>query len=281
MTDPDALQALRALAPFAPGVVPGGDEAWAAEPAEAWGADWSRRLEAGLSPLLRRAEGAPAGAPRDLAFGREHAHGNCAVERMKSTPRFRESWWAGRRAVVLARAVSGWTYDAGRPEHWVVHAPHGQPLCLAALWQERPGAELDSELDVQFDVEGRGPLEFAWLTQPAGAHPVFARWGAPDGPRRMPALLAPEHLALWLDGSLQDAERALARSAGQPLVAHPQAPATRPRREPRSWAAVPDMFAYEWHVTACEAHPPRRSRPARTPTGPGADGPAPISGSLF
>ncbi len=242
-------------------------------------------VEGVMAPVIVPAEAAPPGAPgraclgvlgllphfaKDIGLARHGRH--CRVETMKSTPTFRESWWAGRRCIVPAKSVSAWCYESGRPELWAIQRPGEEPLGLAGLWNEWVGPA------------GETLLSFSLLTLDARGHEVFGRMDAPEHDKRMPVILPTGSHALWLGGALKDAERLLVSCPAAQLQAVPQTPAARPRREPRSWAAVPDMFAYEWHVSACELPTPRRARapralPALLPELP--DLPAPTTGSLF
>lgn len=192
----------------------------------------------------------------------------CAVESMKSSPAFRESWWAGRRCLIPARSLAAWCYEAGWPERWQIHAVEdAQPLALAGLWshwRSPSGEQLSS---------------FCLLTLAAEGHGVFGRLGAPDQPRRMPVILPAGVQALWLHGSLKDAERQLQCYPAARLHAGPQEPADGAGLVPRSWAAMPDLFAPEWHEQAAE--PPRQPRPRRAPLPRPAERPVPVSGELF
>lgn len=235
-----------------------------------------------MAPVIVPAEAAPPGAPgraclgvvgllphfaKDIGLARHGRH--CRVETMKSTPTFRESWWAGRRCIVPAQSVSAWCYESGRPELWAIQRPGDEALALAGLWNE------------WVSPAGETLLSFSLLTLNAQGHEVFGRMDAPDHDKRMPVILPAASQALWLGGALKDAERLLVRCPAAQLQAAPQAPAAKPRREPRSWAAVPDMFAYEWHVSACELPAPRRTRAPRALPAPLPELPAPTTGSLF
>jgi len=110
--------------------------------------------------------------------------------------------------------------------------------------------------------EGEKLLSFSMLTINADGHEVFGGMDAPDHEKRTPVILPISSQELWLYGSLKDAERLLMRYPADQLPATPREPSPQARREPKSWQAVPDMFAPEWHAAAVEA--PRR-RTGRTP----------------
>lgn len=184
----------------------------------------------------------------DAGLARHTVH--CRAETMKSEPAFRESWWAGRRGVAAITRISAWSYATGRPERWAVRRADAAPLLLAGLWNEwtAPGGETR--------------LSFSLLTVAAHGHAVFGHLGAPDREPRMPVILPAAALGPWLIGALKDAERLLLPHPAGPLQAQPEQPPAAVRREPSSWAAVPDMFAHEWHALAAE---PPRPRSARMP----------------
>lgn len=240
----------------------------------AWG---GAEADSGSVPLLLRTEATPAGAlgewraarlgllPRlatDPGLARHTVH--CRAETMKSEPAFRESWWAGRRSVVAVSHLSAWCYATGRPERWDVQRVDAAPLLLAGLWNEWTGPG------------GEAVLSFSLLTLAASGHAVFGRLGAPDREPRMPVILPPAALWPWLAGSLKDAERLLQRHPAEALqAAPPEQPPAAAWREPKSWAAVPDMFAHEWHAVAAEPPRPRRPRAPRAlrPQTPESAGP--------
>jgi putative SOS response-associated peptidase YedK len=228
-------------------------------------------------PVLLRTESTPPGTlgelrpgrlgllPRfatDTGLARHTVH--CRTETMKSEPAFRESWWAGRRTVVAVARIAAWRYDAGRPELWDIQRADADPLLLAGLWNEWTGPG------------GEAVLSFSLLTLAATGHAVFGPLGAPDREPRMPVILPTAALLPWLAGSLKDAQRLLQRHPAEALqAAPPEQPPVAAWREPKSWAAVPDMFAHEWHAMAAEPPRPRRPQAPRTlrPQAPEPAGP--------
>lgn len=194
---------------------------------------------------------------------------NCRVETMKSSPAFRESWWAGRRCVIPVRWVAAWRYAAGRPELWHIQAADATALGLAGLWNVWAGPA------------GEAVMSFTSLTLAAKGHEIFGRMGACDDDVRMPAILTPDTQPAWLNGSLQDAERLLRPCPARHLLAAAQAPTGQTWREPSSWAAVPDMFALEWHALAMSGPRRRSTRAPRVLQRPGSDAPSPTTAELF
>lgn len=255
LTDPDEL-----LAGF-------GVCAPAGSPAEGW------------APCILRPDGAAAPEARfglqgllpNFAPGTHFARhtANCPVETMKSTPAFRESWWAGRRCVIPVRWIAVWRYAAGRPERWHVEGADATALALAGLWNAWQGPT------------GETVMSFTTLTLAARGHEVFDGQGTRDDDARMPAVLLPDTQPLWLGGSLQDAERLLRPCPPRHLRATAQAPSDQAWREPSSWAAVPDMFALEWHAQALAQPRRRAARGPRSLAVPGTHMPGPTTAELF
>lgn len=214
-------------------------------------------------------DGAPPGALGEARLARQAwpsqpsaPCGPCPVETMKSHPAYRESWWAGRRCVVPVERISAWCLGAGRPELQHIESTDGTPLALAGLWKAWEGPT------------GEPVTSFCLLTLPATGHALFSRLLAAEGEPRMPAVLPAAALALWLHGSLKEAERLLQPCPAAALRALSQEPAHTDGHAPERWAAIPDMFPLEWHALA--AAPARASRrPARTarPRVPAAPGP--------
>ncbi|MCE4557981.1 SOS response-associated peptidase [Roseateles cellulosilyticus] len=204
----------------------------------------------------------------DIGFGRQTYH--CNSETMKSKPAFRQSWWAERRCVIPVMAISEWCYESGRPEMWQIQRADGEPMGLAGLWSEWTSPTNEKV------------LSFTMLTINADGHEVFGRLNAPDHDKRMSVILPISAQELWLYGSLKDAERLLARYPADQLLAAPrESSASAPvRREPKSWRAVPDMFAPEWHAIAAEQPPKRAGRVHRMPPRP-PELPGPTTGELF
>ena len=233
---------------------------------------------AGGAPCILRAEGAPQAEARfglqgllpnfatDTGVARHTV--NCPVETMKSAPAFRESWWAGRRCIIPVKWVAAWRYTSGRPELWHIQGGDAAPLALAGLW------------NAWTSPAGQTVLSFTSLTLAAQGHEMFGGMGSADH-ARMPAILPPGTQQAWLGGSLRDAERLLQPCPTQHLLAVAQALPAQAWREPRSWAAVPDMFALEWHALAMTQPRQRPTRSPRMLATAGTDMTGPVTADLF
>lgn len=195
----------------------------------------------------------------------------CRVETMKSHPTFRESWWAGRRAVVPVERLSAWCYATGRAEAWGVQRADGEPLALAGLWKDVAGAD------------GGRQLSFCVLTLDASGHAVYGRMGHPlTREARMPAILSASAVPRWLHGALADAQRLLVPFNAEALQAAPIAPADTAAPQPRCWDREPDLFAEEWWLSALDG---RSTRPSGRPRGAARaqppSTPGPVTADLF
>ncbi|CAM4004122.1 SOS response-associated peptidase [Roseateles saccharophilus] len=246
-------------------------------------ADLASQCSAGVTaPFIVRAEVKSPGAlgdakfgllgllphfATDIGFGKQTC--NCRMETMKSQPAFRESWWAARRCVIPVELISEWNYESGRPQMWHVQRADEAPMGLAGLWNDWTSPA------------GERVLSFSLLTLNADGHEVFGRLNAPDHEKRMPVILPINAQELWLYGAMKDAERLLTRYPAEQLQATSREPPSKAWTEPESWAAVPDMFASEWHALAAEQPPKRAVRAPRALAPKPHELPGPITGDLF
>jgi putative SOS response-associated peptidase YedK len=227
----------------------------------------SLRPELGVWGEVRRGEfGLPSGPARQDGFGVTARE--CRVETMKSDPRCRESWWAGRRCIVPVDRLIAWCHDTGAPQAWGIRCAQGQPLALAGLFNELPGPE------------GQRCASFAVLTLPAVGHAVFGRMGHPMAQDpRMPALLSAAAQRQWLYGSWAEAQRLLQPCAAASLQVTPL-----PAAEAAAWASppvfgLPDLFGDLVSLPGPVRGPgqrPRRAMPARS-----ARAAVPVTADLF
>lgn len=121
------------------------------------------------------------------------------------------------------------------------------------------------------------------MTINADGHEVFGRMNAPDHEKRKPVILPISAQELCPYGSLKDAEQLLVRYPAELLQATPRESAPAARREPKTWQAVPDMLAPEWHAAEVEAPQRRAGRTAKTspPSHRPPEHPGPTTGDLF
>lgn len=209
----------------------------------------------------------PASAQGD---DRGDAAQECRVDTMKSHPRFRESWWAGRRCVVPIEQLTAWCYEVGRPQAWRVRRADGAPLALAGLWNEVAG------------LGGERRRSFCVLTLDATGHAVFGRLRHPLAPQaRMPAILPGAMQRRWLHGALSEAHQLLVPFDAEALQAAPLTAADAASGPAPGWSAEPDLFAEDgWRIAPPTPRPkPVRPRGAARPRS--ADTPGPVTADLF
>lgn len=227
----------------------------------------SLRPEQGEWVDVRRGEfGLPSGPARQDGFG--VAAQECRVETMKSDPRCRESWWAGRRCIVPVDRLIAWCHDTGAPLAWGIRCAQGEPLALAGFFNERTGPE------------GQRCASFAVLTLAAAGHAVFGRMGHPMAQdSRMPALLSAATQRQWLYGSGADAQRLLQPCAAASLQATPLSAAEAALRVSPPAFSLPDLFGDPVSLAGLARGPqqrPRRAMPARSARSAG-----PVTADLF
>jgi putative SOS response-associated peptidase YedK len=114
------------------------------------------------------------GAPRSI---------NARAETVATRPPFRDAF-RRRRCLVVADGFYEWRREGGRRQPYLVRLRSHRPMALAGLWEGRPreGAPLLTGLVITCPAAGRL----------AAIHD------------RMPAILAPEAAARWLDPTLDD-----------------------------------------------------------------------------
>jgi putative SOS response-associated peptidase YedK len=227
----------------------------------------SLRPELGALGEGRRGEfGLPPGPARHDGIGATARE--CRVETMKSDPRCRESWWAGRRCIVPVDRLIAWCHDTGAPQAWGIRCAQGQPLALAGLFNERTWPD------------GQRYGSFAVLTLATAGHAVFSRMGHPMAQDpRMPALLSASAQRQWLYGSSGDAQRLLQPCAAASLQAAPLTAAEAAARAGPPAFGLPDLFGDPVSLpgTARRAHQrPRRAMSSRLALAAG-----PVTADLF
>lgn len=227
----------------------------------------SVRPEQGEWGDVRRGEfGLPSGPARQDGFGVTARE--CRVETMKSDPRCRESWWAGRRCIVPADRLIAWCHDTGAPQAWGIRCAQGQPLALAGLFNERTGPECER------------CASFAVLTLATAGHAVFGRMGHPMAQdSRMPALLSAAAQRQWLYGSWAEAQRLLQPRAASSLQAAPLPAAEAALLASPPAFGLPDLFGDPVSLAGPARGPqqrPRRAIPSRSARAAG-----PVTADLF
>jgi putative SOS response-associated peptidase YedK len=148
---------------------------------------------------------------------------NARAETAPERPAFRDPFRT-RRCLVPADGFYEWQKTAGRSQPFFIRRRDGRPFAIAALWDRWRGAS------------GERLESCALLTTRPNdlVQPIHDR---------MPAILAPEHYAAWLDPSSSRPDRLLALLGPYPeeeLIVHPVSGLVNdPRNEdPRCIVAV-------------------------------------------
>ncbi|MBW3641342.1 MAG: SOS response-associated peptidase [Actinobacteria bacterium] len=192
---------------------------------------------------------------------------NARAETLLDKPAFRAAF-ARRRCLVPADGFYEWQLDTGGAKQpWYIPSSEGSPLALAGLWESwrPPGARVAA---IGADGRGGGGGKVDRLVSCAIVTTVANDALAPIH-SRMPAILAPEDWASWLDPDNDDVEelpRLLAPAPGRWLA---------PRMVRPLVNAVandgPELIE-PLDVLPPEPAPPER-RPAPRPAGRGDDAP--------
>lgn len=148
---------------------------------------------------------------------------NARSETAAQKPSYRTPWQ--QRQWVLAPMCSffepSWAEAAqngGRSARWQVARADGDLFCVAGLW--------DRWLD---RATGEVLETFTLLTVNADGHAVMGRLHKPDEEKRMPAIIAPDRFADWLNATPANAMQFMQATDAQLLTS---CAAPRPERPP-------------------------------------------------
>lgn len=142
---------------------------------------------------------------------------NARSETIADKPAFREACRA-RRCVMIATGFYEWTKDAdGTRYPWYISRTDGAPLMFAAIWQD-------------WDKDGERLRTCACVT-------TGANTGMSAIHHRMPVILEPDQIALWLGEKGKGAARLMTPSAEDTLHWH-----RVPRAVNSNRAAGPDLI---------------------------------------
>lgn len=127
---------------------------------------------------------------------------NARAETVAEKPAFRGAC-RERRAVMLASGFYEWTRDGDTRLPWYITRTDGAPLAIAAIWQSWVAKD---------DTEG--PMRTAAIVTTAANAPMAAIH------HRMPVILAPEDVPLWLGEEGKGAARLMQAASDDALVWH-------------------------------------------------------------
>lgn len=153
------------------------------------------RLRWGLIPYF--AQGIP---PRYSTI-------NARIETVQSAPSYRGAWSRGQRCLVAARGFYEWQTqsDGKRRVPYYIHLDDQEIFAFAGLW------------DASRTAEGHWVESCVHITMPANKLVGEIH----NTQRRMPAILAREDREAWLEGSAEEAWRALKPYPDDHMVAWP------------------------------------------------------------
>lgn len=167
-------------------------------------------------PVVRAAEGLHEGVMMRWGLIPFFAHGvppkystiNATVEKLASGPAWRGPWKRGQRCVQLAAGFYEWHLEAsGSKQPYFIQLTDAPVFGFASLWDRSVGAD------------GTAIESCALITLPANAL-LREIHNSGAHPGRMPAILAPEQFAAWLDGTPDAAHAILAAYPPQRMSAH-------------------------------------------------------------
>lgn len=146
---------------------------------------------------------------------------NARAETIADKPAFRAAC-RDRRCVIAATGFYEWSRDGEARLPWYIHRRDGAPLLFAGIWQDWDGAQHGG---------GESLRTCAIVTTAANAPMVAIH-------HRMPVILAPQDVPLWLGEAGKGAARLMRAAPEDALDWHRVDPAVNSNR-----AAGPDLIA--------------------------------------
>lgn len=127
---------------------------------------------------------------------------NARAETIAEKPAFRSAC-RDRRAVMLASGFYEWTRDGDTRLPWYITRADGAPLAFAAIWQDWRAKDSDAE-----------PMRTAAIVTTGANAPMSAIH------HRMPVILTPDDVALWLGERGKGAARLMRAAPDDALIWH-------------------------------------------------------------
>jgi putative SOS response-associated peptidase YedK len=135
----------------------------------------------------------------------KYATHNARIETLETSPAFRDAWKKGQRCVVPAAGFYEWQMVPDAPRQpWFIGLATGGIMPFAGLWERSVKAD-------RTVVES-----FSIVTLPA--NDLLAGIHAE---KRMPAILHPEDVEVWLSGSMEQARATLIPYPADRMRAYP------------------------------------------------------------
>ena len=154
-------------------------------------------------PMMKKLVPAKKGSAEQVVVERPMSTNNARRERLATAMTYRGSWANGRRCLIPALSYDEpYWGDTGFNTWWRFQRADGAPWALAGLWSEWTDP-----------VTGEVVPNFSMITQNCDGHPLLSLMHKPDPKlpddkqdKRAVVPIEPEDWALWLDGSVADAE---------------------------------------------------------------------------
>jgi putative SOS response-associated peptidase YedK len=137
---------------------------------------------------------------------------NATVEKLETGPCWRTPWKRGQRCIQLAAGFYEWHLGtSGKKQPYFIHLADHEVFGFASIW-DRSIAE-----------DGAATESCALVTLPGNAL-MREIHNAGANPYRMPAILAPEQFARWIEGTREDARALLEPYPAELMVAYAVSP---------------------------------------------------------
>jgi putative SOS response-associated peptidase YedK len=134
---------------------------------------------------------------------------NATVEKLETSPVWRTPWKRGQRCIQLAAGFYEWHLSAsGKKQPYFIHLADHEVFGFASLWDRSIGEN------------GAATESCAIVTLP-GNDLMREIHNTGANPYRMPAILAPDAFASWLEGTQHEARSLLAPYSAALMVAYP------------------------------------------------------------
>ncbi len=134
---------------------------------------------------------------------------NARAETVAEKPVFRHAWRSSQRCLIPVSAFFEWPVVDGKKRIHRLRTPANEPLWLAGLWELWQGEDETIDSCTVLTCEPRADL--AWVHN------------------RMPRVLNPDELDLWLHGAPEEAAALLAEGYQGDIVAEPESDQARDR----------------------------------------------------
>ena len=148
----------------------------------------------------------------------KYSTSNARSEELSEKASYKEPWARGQRCIIPASTFDEPNWETGKNVWWKFARKDGLPWGLAGLWSiwtDRATGEIYES--------------YTMLTLNADAHPIMSRMHKPDPKlaadkqdKRSVISIEPEHVDLWLTGTIDEVKPLLRAPAPEILDAYPE-----------------------------------------------------------